>query len=197
MNNKLNIDNLIKTEKDSRNCLVCERAIDNDFILECRCDICKYCLYNWVVEKNYTILYKDFDISCPNHKCRKQIALQFIYKNLKYGQVAVINEVFFKKYSVINKDIKKCPRNDCSYLGFTDNVRCKTEFKCEVCNESWFDPDIRLVTFIDKLVHFLLSSKQNFLTKITDLTIMLSCKPCIFCDFIIYRFEGCKHMTCA
>ena len=179
-----------------RNCLVCEREIDPDFILECYCDLCRHCLYNWIIELNYTVLYKDIEIYCPNHKCKKPINLKWIYSNLKQSHVTVINEVFFKKYSVICEDIKKCPKNDCAYLGYTDNIKCKKEFQCHVCNELWFDSDIRLITRMDKITNLFFNFKEKIFNLLTDLIIFMNCKPCIFCDFIIYRFDGCKHMTC-
>lgn len=177
-------------------CLVCEREITDNFKLNCNCEICKHCLYYWITDKNYSELFRELVLTCPNHNCRKEISLDWIYNNLKKSQVAVFNEILFKKFTHSNKDIRKCPKNDCPYLGYTDNIKCKSQFKCEICNETWYDPDILLVTNFDKFKNIILDCKNNFLHEITEFTILINCKPCKHCGFIIYKFEGCKHITC-
>lgn len=194
------VDEVIESHDDNlkvRNCLVCDLEIESTFKLECKCDICKKCIYNWVVEKNFPILFKDLDITCPNHNCRKDIKLEWLYTNLKSSQVSVINEILFKKYSVRCKDISKCPRNDCNYIGFTNGIKCRNEFKCEVCLESWYDPDLRIISTFDKVIDFFLRIRLYIILLITELTILVTCTPCKFCGFIIYRYEGCKHITCS
>ena len=180
-----------------RKCLVCEREIEDEFILECKCNICKYCIYHWVTERNYSSLFKDVEITCPNHYCRKEMSLQWLYKSLKPTQVTVINEILFKKYAVLCKEIKKCPKNDCPYLGFSNGVKCKLEFRCEICSETWFDPEIRLISMSDRVYGFFSKLRENLFMLLTDIIILATCKPCTFCGFITYRFEGCKHITCS
>jgi hypothetical protein len=193
------IDKLVSTHQENiieRNCLICYRDIDESFVLQCNCNICKKCLYNWVTEKNYSALYKEMEISCPNHECRKEISITWLYCNLKPGNISVINEILFLKYSVICKDIRKCPKSNCHYFGFTDGKKCRNEFRCEVCFETWYDPDLKLITKLDLIKNLSFTIKHNLLEFLTELVVFIYCRPCIYCGFIIYRFEGCKHMTC-
>lgn len=180
----------------NRSCLVCENEIDTNFVLPCNCDICIKCVYYWITERNFSELFKNVELVCPNHSCRKELTIEWIYANLRPTQIKVINEILFRKYSVQTKEIRKCPISDCPYMGCVPEEKCRFQFTCEICGHQWFEKELRLITLLDFLKMSIFNLKDSLYGVIGEFAVVMLCKPCIYCNFMTYRYEGCKHITC-
>jgi len=180
-------------------CLVCYSDITNsDFKLKCKCDICEKCFYNWIVSQNLdSIFNSNFDCTCPNHSCKKEIPLDWVFQNINSQNASVINSILFKKYFNTNKDLVKCPQNLCPFAGYLEvNHKCRKEFKCEVCNVTWVDDSRFDYTFMDHVRKYYYNFTNVISENASETVVMMTSKPCINCQIYVYKISGCDHITC-
>jgi hypothetical protein len=175
-------------------CQVC--YTDNPLTLPCNCHFCEECIFNWIAETNFTTLYSNIIlIQCLNHKCKKQIPESWLYKNLTPTYTKPLNEIFFRKYTNTEKDIQKCPT--CNNPGWIDlSTSCSDYLSCTLCDSRWFDPSLSSIGFVYNSINYVKNLKENVLSDVSELNVLLTSKPCGHCGIKIYKTSGCDHMTC-
>jgi hypothetical protein len=187
-----------KTKKQS--CLICFNDIDKDmFNLPCSCDICEECLFQWIATKNYETVSSNRTIfTCANHECKKEIPYDFIANKMSKKNITCINEILFRKYMNHSMDIRKCPNRICPYAGWLDtNNKCSDLVECSTCEEKWLEPSVMNYKIFYKIYLYLKNFKENFLSDLSELNVLLTSKPCAHCGIKIYKYVGCDHIVCS
>jgi hypothetical protein len=177
------------------NCLVCYD--DKTLTLPCNCIFCEECIFDWIAEKNFTTLYTGMHfLTCPSHTCKKELSLDWLYKNLSNKYLRSLNEIFLRKHLNTDKDIQKCP--SCNHPGFVDRKKsCSNYLSCEVCYEKWFDSTLSSIGFIFRFISYIRNIKENVLSDFSELNVLLTSKPCPNCKIKIHKTAGCDHMICS
>jgi hypothetical protein len=179
-------------------CLICYLPTNN--ILSCNCIICSDCLYEWIIYKNYSSLYKEESILiCPNHKCKTELGLHFLNNTFINKQLRAINEILLRKYTNTNTDIHKCPNNFCNYIGWYDNSKkCSNNLICELCNYQWYPPAITKYQLLFNLRVAVNQCKDYFLNYIPSIIrILCTTKPCPGCGiYIENHINHCISIKC-
>jgi hypothetical protein len=181
--------------KDS--CFIC--YLPTNDILFCNCIICSDCLYEWIIYKNYSSLYKEESILiCPNHKCKTEISQHFLYNIFTNKQIRAINEILFRKYTNTNTDIHKCPNTFCNYIGWYDSKKCSDNLICELCNYQWHSTAITKYQLLFNLRVAVNQCKDYFLNYIPSIIrILCTTKPCPGCGiYIENQFSYCTSIKC-
>jgi hypothetical protein len=166
-------------------CLICYLPTAN--ILLCNCKICSECLYEWIIYKNYSSLYKEeYILTCPNHKCKSEINARYLNKTSTVKQIKTINEILFKKYTYTNTDIHKCPNNFCNYIGWYENTtKCSQNFICDLCSHEWYNPTLSNYPFLFYLGIIAGRYSELFYNEITRIRLLFDTKPCPTCRVLI------------
>ena len=181
-------------------CLICATTFDfESFPVPCGCKICEDCLFQWIATKNYEILNSNKEIfTCANHECKKEISYDFLSKYLKKKNLNCINEILFRKYLNSSMDVRKCPNKICPYAGWLDTEnKCADLMQCSTCEEKWLEPSVMNYKVFYKIYLYLKNLKENVLSDLSELNVLLTSKPCAHCGIKIYKYVGCDHIYCS
>jgi hypothetical protein len=192
-----NISNLQISDINLIKCLICEEDYKNeDFILPCKCKICKDCFIEWLISENKENYLKfELEKKCPNHLCLRKIQIDNLFHFFKKEEMNKINNILFNKYLINQSDIRKCPIKECEYAAWFNpilNQNCEENYICAKCNFSWKDDSNNKSSFKEFLNHPI-----NFITKdLSNINIKIFSKPCPKCTIQIYKFTGCDSVKC-
>jgi hypothetical protein len=178
----------------TQNCPVCYS--NQSLTLPCSDEFCEECIFDWIAEKNFNTLYTSLIfLPCLNHKCKTQISIDWLYQNLSNKYLKSLNEIFIRKHINTDMDIQKCP--SCNYAGFVDrSYSCSDYLYCAICKEKWFDSTLSRIGFIYRSISYMRNIKENLLSDMSELNVLLTSKPCQNCKIKIYKSGGCDHVIC-
>ena len=161
----------------------------------CKCNFCKECLTNWVLEQlNQVQDYMDVLIRCPHNLCTKNYKVSDFMHLLSSTQKVRINDVLMMKYCQSAPDIRNCPNHQCNYYGILSNKICNKFLICPVCKMEWDD-----YSLYDGFQKFLLIMKHFLLQKNEIFSIFYKAiftKKCDSCKSNIEKNHGCSHVRC-
>jgi hypothetical protein len=173
-------------------CLACYGTLNEDFKLECSCQICLECFTEWIVTSNRdTQFEKEEFYTCPNYNCKRKIEKEWIIENIGTYNLNILNDTLISKYLTTTNDIQKCPKDNCNYAGIYSK-EC-SDYECNQCSYKWSNKnEIKPFSSLFKKEYF----KEFILSDLSDLYVKIFSRPCYHCGKFVSKTFGCDHITC-